>query len=76
MASAINGRLVRQTNKAALINVTVEAVNASTGATGGSAATDSQGFYQITSLTDATYFARPLITGTDYEIQPDTNKII
>lgn len=76
MSTAINGRLIQTSTKAPYIGVTVEAVNASTGATGGSAATDTQGFYQITSLTDATYFARPLAPGDDWDIQPDVNKII
>ena len=75
MAIAHYGRLVRQSTKAPLIGVTVEAIDAATGLSGGSAVTDSQGFFSITALPSATYFGRPLVPGKDFSIQPDVNTL-
>ena len=76
MATALYGRLIESNTKSPLIGVTVEAINASTGVAGGNAATDTQGFYSITSLASAKYFAKPLIPSfVNWDIQPDVNKL-
>lgn len=74
MATAIRGRLVRQTTKQPLQGIIIEAINATTGvAASSTTTTDTEGFYSLTGLTDATYFANPLVAGDDWIIQPDTN---
>lgn len=74
MATAIRGRLVRQTTKQPLQGIIIEAINVTTGvAASSTTTTDTEGFYSLTGLTDATYFANPLVAGDDWIIQPDTN---
>jgi len=74
MATAIRGRLVRQTTKQPLQGIIIEAINVTTGvASSSTTTTDTEGFYSLTGLTDATYFANPLVAGDDWIIQPDTN---
>ena len=76
MATAIRGRIVRLTTKAPLIDITVQAIDVATGNPAATTTTsNSNGFYSLTGLTDAVYFANPLIADDDWTIQPDTNVI-
>lgn len=76
MATAVRGRVIRSSTKAPLIGITVEAINVSTGVSAGSDETDSQGFFNVNGLTDASYFPRPLVYGQDWDIQSDLNVLV
>jgi len=75
MATGITGRLIRRTTKTPLIGVTVQAINATTGAIGGTTTTNSQGFFEISGMTSAVYFAKANVWGSDWDLVPNIAEI-
>lgn len=76
MATGITGRLVRRTTKEPLQGVGVEAINASTGVSASTTTTtDTEGLFEISGLTSAVYFAKPLVSGDDWDLLPNIAEI-
>lgn len=76
MATGITGRLIRRTTKEPLQGITIEAVNASTGVSASTTTTtDTKGFFELNGLTSAVYFAKPLVSGDDWDLLPNIAEI-